>query len=214
MEDILAIMRELFEQWGMPKSIRSDNGEPFGLPSREVIPPMSLWLLGWGIRPILNRPGKPTDNAHVENNQRTSANWVEIDTCADWKDLQQKLDHAASIQRDFYKVRKLGNQTRKQYFPQLYNNPRSFDPEKFDPLPVKEYLQQAIYPRLVSSSGNISLYSKAFFVGRRYKKQPVICQFDAQRNHWKCLNKKEQIIKVIPDLRFEKENLLHLTAFQ
>ena len=58
-------MLDLFREWGIPQALRSDNGEPFGVPSRDVVPFMSLWLAAWGIRPILNRPRRPTDNPNV-----------------------------------------------------------------------------------------------------------------------------------------------------
>jgi len=92
------------------------NGSPFGVPTRDVIPPMSLWLKAWGIMPILNRPKMPTDNPNVENNQHTSARWAEVYKCQNIKQMEQQLDEAAAIQRDHFKVSRLGYATRKQVF--------------------------------------------------------------------------------------------------
>jgi transposase InsO family protein len=78
---------QLFTKWGLPKAFRTDNGMPFGLPSRDSIPIMSLWLKGWGIHPILNRPKHPQDNAKVERAQGTSSRWAEIDKATDIIDL-------------------------------------------------------------------------------------------------------------------------------
>jgi len=117
-------MLDLFRQWGMPKAVRNDNGEPFGVPTRDVVPIMSLWLAAWGIRPILNRPRRPTDNANVENNQGTSARWAETYRCASAGQMQERLDEAARCQRETYKVTRLGKVTRKELFSELYENPR------------------------------------------------------------------------------------------
>ena len=57
---------ELFQQWGMPLSIRVDNGMPLGDPQRKSIPELSLWILAKNIEVIFNRPRQPTDNAKVE----------------------------------------------------------------------------------------------------------------------------------------------------
>lgn len=205
-------MLELFGEWGMPKAVRSDNGEPFGIPSREVVPIMSLWLCAWGINPVLNRPKRPTDNANVENNQRTTARWAEAHNCADAAQLQQRLDDAVRFQREAYKVVRLGKVTRKELFGRLYENPRRFEQSLFDANLAHGLLAKATYPRRVSSSGAVSLYSKGFSVGLKYRDTVVFCRFSPVHTAWVCSHKDGHVIKTIPDDRFSRDNLYHLTV--
>lgn len=207
-------MLDLFAQWGLPKALRSDNGEPFGVPTRDVVPIMSLWLAAWGIKPILNRPRRPTDNAKVENNQHTSARWAEAYQCASIEQMQERLDEAARCQRETYLVTRLGKVTRKELFPELYQNPRKFDQTLFDEKRAYELLAQAIYPRKVSSAGTVALYSKNFSVGLKYNGTVVFCKFSPKDIAWLCLDQNQNILKTIPDNRFSRDNLYNLTVCQ
>lgn len=213
-QQIRQAMLGLFREWGMPKAVRSDNGEPFGVPTRDVVPIMSLWLAAWGIRPILNRPRRPTDNANVENNQGTSARWAEAYGCAGAGQMQQRLDEAARCQREAYKVTRLGKVTRKELFPELYENPRKFDEALFDEKRAYALLSQAVYPRKVSSAGTVAIYSKNFSVGLKHKGTVLFCKFSPKDIAWLCLDKDQHILKTIPDERFSRENLYNLTVCQ
>lgn len=211
---IRAVLVQLFEQWGLPKAIRTDNGSPLGAPSRAVIPIMSLWFAAWGIKHILNRPRRPTDNPNVENNQRTSARWAEVYQCKDHFEMAQKLQEACLYQRDFFKVSRIGKVTRKKLYPKLYQNPRTFDLATFDEHKAYKLLAQAIYPRKVSENGAITIYNKAFSVGAKHRGKVAIVTFFPTEIAWICLDQKKQILKVLPDPRFSKENLFNLTVFQ
>jgi len=208
------MMLDLFREWGMPQALRSDNGEPFGVPSRDVVPFMSLWLVAWGIKAILNRPRRPTDNPNVENNQRTSARWAEAYECSSIEQMQQRLDEAARCQKETYLVTRLGKVTRKELFCELYENPRKFDEKLFDEKRAHELLSQAIYPRKVSSAGTIALYSKNFSVGLKHKGTVVFCKFSPKDIGWLCLDKDQNILTTIPDNRFSRDNLYNLTVCQ
>ncbi|MEL6945083.1 MAG: hypothetical protein AAFO82_20690, partial [Bacteroidota bacterium] len=183
-EEIRQLMLHLFEHWGLPKAIRTDNGEPFGAPSRDVIPFMSLWLEAWGIKAILNRPRTPQQNAHVEANQFTSARWAEITRCQTVKELQACLDEAARFQRDVYPVTRLGNASRKQVFKNLYSIPRPFSVKAFDEQKAYAVLAEANYPRKVSTVGIISLYSNHFNVGKKHNKEIIHVTFDPKNVEW------------------------------
>lgn len=198
----------------MPKAIRTDNGSPFGVPTRDVLPMMSLWLKSWNIEPILNRPKMPTDNPNVENNQHTSARWAEVYQCIDIKQMETQLDEAALIQRDYFKVSRIGYATRKQVFETLYSNPRAFTKAQFVPSRAYEFLEKATYPRLVASSGTIAIYNKAFTVGLKFKGKITLVKFNPKDLSWVCRDKEGTILRTIRDSRFSKENLYSLLICQ
>lgn len=211
---IRALLIRLFKQWGLPKAIRTDNGAPFGVPSRDVVPVLSLWLLAWGIQPILNRPRSPQDNPHVEGNQGTSARWAEVKACQSLEQMQQQLDSACVFQRDHYRVRRIGNKSRKEVFAQLYEKKRPFELASFDINKAYQHLAQVVYPRKVSSNGAFVLYGKQFQAGLPYKGQVVFVKFVPGQVAWMCLDKDQAFIKNIPDDRFSEENLFNLTFYQ
>lgn len=214
MKQAAQLLIELFEQWGKPKAIRSDNGSPIGVPDRNIVPILSLWLAAYGIRHILNRPRRPTDNANVENNQNTSARWADVYNCDDYIQMQEKLDEICVYQREFFKVSRLGQVTRKQLYPKLYSIPTPFDPKDFDVQKAYQLLEKATFPRRVSCNGTISIYSHVFSIGRTYKRQDVILTFCGQQVAWIAHDPKGEQIKVIPDTRFSKENIYNLTVCQ
>ena len=129
---IRSFLIEYFQIWTIPKAIRTDNGLPFGVPSRDVVPIMSLWLKAWGIIPILNRPRRPTDNAKVERAQGTTSRWAEVNNCANLNILHQQLDEVCCLQREKYLVTRLGNVTRARLHLSLQAKPRPFEEAVFD----------------------------------------------------------------------------------
>lgn len=213
-QNLLDLLIQMFQEWGMPKAIRTDNGSPLGAPSRTVIPLVSLWLAAWGVRHILNRPRMPTDNPNVENNQATSARWAEIDSCKDLTEVEMKLAEAGRYQRDHFKVSRLGKVTRKQLYDKLYNNPRPFDQVQFDPQKAYQLLAKAIYPRKISTNGVITIYDQPFSIGAKYRGQIVFVTFDPKEIAWICIDQDKQILKILPDPRFHEQHLYNLTICQ
>lgn len=214
LSDIRSTLLQAFQKWGLPKAIRTDNGDPLGVPSRDAVPIFSLWFIAWGIEHILNSPRRPQQNAQVERNQGTAANWAEVNNCPDRQTLQNRLDYVADIQRNHYQVRKIGNVPRSTLFNDLMQIKRPFVPDAFDEKKAYEYLAKAVYPRKVSSIGSISIHSKPFQAGWQYRNQLVFVKFNPQQVAWTILDDSQNIIKVIPDQRFSKENLFNLTVFQ
>jgi transposase InsO family protein len=205
---------QLFKTWGLPKAFRTDNGMPFGLPSRDAIPLMSLWLKGWCINPILNRPKHPQDNAKVERAQGTSSRWAEIGKATDSIDLQRRLDVIIQEQRDKYPVKRLKYAFRTQVFPDLYDIKRPFDDLKFDVAAVYEFLGAKTLQRKVSTSGDVSIYAKRFHIHLKLKGILVFVKFDPLKMQWMVYNSNKEIVKCIPEDRFSKENILLLTVCQ
>ena len=198
--------------WILPGAIRTDNGEPFGVTTRDVVPIMSLWLKAYGVDHIHNRPRQPQENAKVERAPGTTSRWAEVHKCTNIAQLQQLLTEACIIQREKYPVTRLGNVSRAELHKSLFDKKRPFDKAVFDERKAFEYLANAVMPRKVSSSGNIALYSKVFSVGMKNKGKVMMIKFDPNNMQWIVLYQTGDICKTISDTRFSKENLFSLTC--
>ena len=57
----------MFRKYGLPKVIRSDNGEPFASSSSKLgLTKLSAWLISLGITPDRTKPGSPGQNGSLE----------------------------------------------------------------------------------------------------------------------------------------------------
>jgi transposase InsO family protein len=65
------ILESVFDQYGLPKAIRSDNGPPFATTAPAGLSRLSIWWLKLGIRPERIEPGKPQQNGRIERFHRT-----------------------------------------------------------------------------------------------------------------------------------------------
>jgi hypothetical protein len=206
-EDIRLFMLELFQKWTLPKYIRTDNGEPFGIPTRDVIPIMSLWLKAYGITPILNTPRQPTQNAKVERGQGTTSRWAEVETCPNIEQLYLNLEEACTLQREKYPVARLGKVTRAQLHKSLFENPRPYEKVVFNENEAYIYLSLAVMPRKVSASGNITIYSKTYSVGKCNAGEIMMLKFNPNLLCWNVINQKGAFCKALPDARFKRDKL-------
>ena len=87
---------ELFDQFGLPRAIQSDNGPPFAsVRSLGGITELSAWWLALGIEVVRSRPGKPTDNGghervhadirvEIQGNAARSIRAQQV-VCDDWR---------------------------------------------------------------------------------------------------------------------------------
>jgi hypothetical protein len=71
-------MEVLFERYGLPQAIRSDNGAPFASPHALLgLSQLSVWWLALGIDLERSRPGCPQDNGGHERMHRDIARELE-----------------------------------------------------------------------------------------------------------------------------------------
>lgn len=173
---------------------------------------MSLWLKAWGIAPVLNRPRRPTDNAVVERAQGTTSRWAELGKCANLSVLQQRLDEACWLQREKYPVTRLGNVTRGQLHESLWAKTRPFDKALFDEKKAYGHLSKLVMPRKVGENGMVVIYDKAFSVGAQNRRKTVFVKSNPLEPEWSVFDSTGNLIKTIPDPRFNRENLFNLTC--
>jgi transposase InsO family protein len=65
------VFRRLFEEFGLPDRIRSDNGVPFATTTLARLSSLSAWWVRLGILPDLIEPGCPQQNGRHERMHRT-----------------------------------------------------------------------------------------------------------------------------------------------
>lgn len=64
-------LERVFEDFGLPEAIRSDNGSPFGSTGAGGLSSLSVWWLKMGIEPRYIPPSSPQDNGRHERMHRT-----------------------------------------------------------------------------------------------------------------------------------------------
>jgi transposase InsO family protein len=65
------IFARLFQEYGLPKRIRTDNGVPFATTTLARLSKLSAWWVRLGILPELIEPGRPAQNGRHERMHRT-----------------------------------------------------------------------------------------------------------------------------------------------
>jgi len=146
-----------FRLYGLPFSIRTDNGSPFASIGLGRLSMLSVWWIRLGIRPVRGRPKQPQDNGRHERMHRT----LKAET------TRPPAQESRGQQRLFDGFRKEFNEERPhealgQKPPaRLYKpSPRSY-PEQ---IPTVEY--PAYYEvRKVGSGGMFGWHSKPVFIG-------------------------------------------------
>lgn len=204
----------IFKRWGMPDAIRIDNGQPFGDPQRVTIPPLALWLLAINVRPIWNRPRRPTDNACVERMQGTTSRWAEVRRVENLEHLQQRLDRFIKLQREHYRVDRLQGQTRLEAYPAVKQPRRPYLQDGFDARRVYAFLAQCSFVRKVASNGRITIYEQGYQVGAAWRHQRVQIQLDASTREWIIRDAQGQIIRRQKAKRLSPRDIRKLTVTQ
>jgi putative transposase len=65
------IFTRIFQEYGLPERIRTDNGVPFATVSLARLSTLSAWWVRLGVLPELIEPGKPQQNGRHERMHRT-----------------------------------------------------------------------------------------------------------------------------------------------
>jgi hypothetical protein len=182
-------------RWGFIGVFRADNGSPFGDPSRQALSALNLHLIALGIRVKLNPPRSPTKNAKVERNQGTTNRWADPPQCANYLELQARLDQVLRDQRDHYATRTCAGKTRAQQYPLLFQNPKRFHPCDFEIQRLYDYLAKGSWQRKVSAQGVITLFAQYYQVGYAFRGTTISIAFDPLNVQWVFKTQKGVLIK-------------------
>jgi transposase InsO family protein len=83
MEPTWATLVRVFQRNGLPTTLHTDNGVPFGTSGHGRFSTISVRLMKYGIQPVYNRPGHPQDNGRLERLNRTILEHTAIDPAYD-----------------------------------------------------------------------------------------------------------------------------------
>ena len=193
---VVAVANRCFEQWGLPKCIKIDNGHPLVDPKNRDMPTLAfLWFIGLGIEMIQNQPRSPQQNGIVEGLQGTCASWVNPKGKQSPVELQEALDECSIFQREYYRIPGKQNKTRKELFPELYQNSRRYDPNGFCMQRVEQFLAKKVWTRKVKRSGEIRFRGHYIYLGTKFKAQTVYLTFDPGENQWMVRDERGTLLK-------------------
>jgi len=83
---------KLFNEYGLPQRIRTDNGVPFASSAIARLSALSVWWLKLGIYPEQIEPGKPQQNGKHERMHRTLKKEATVPPEKDIKAQQKRFD--------------------------------------------------------------------------------------------------------------------------
>jgi transposase InsO family protein len=109
-------LRDVFEQFGLPQVIRSDNGSPFASKAPAGLSELSVWWLKLGIRHERIAPGKPQQNGRHERMHLT----LKLDTAmpprGSRRAQQRAFDHFRQQYNEERPHEALGNRVPAEFF--------------------------------------------------------------------------------------------------
>ena len=193
LRQLQAALRLGFAQWHtLPAEVQTDHEAVCVGQARQAFPGLfTLWLIGLGIRPVLIRPGTPTDNAEVERCHQTLYNYALAGPAADTLPHLQQALHGA-VQELAYELPSQADGCHGRppvaAHPELLCPPRPFAAEQelasFDLGRVDTYLASFLWQRTVSATGEVSLGDKYYTVRPTYAHRQVLVCFDPTPRHF------------------------------
>ena len=196
-----AWLRDCFECWGRPRTIRVDNGAPWGSTS-DLPSALALWLIGLGITLVWNPPNRPTANGKIERFNGLIDTWGDPRRCASWQAWQACITWLVQMQSAVYPS--IQGQSRLQAFPALRSVDRARryracrEAAEWHLDYVTQFLATLRCPRKVDSSGKISIYGHNYKVGKRFVRQIVWLRFDPTHSNWLVQDSGGVTVKHLP----------------
>lgn len=104
--DVVNILSGLKFTRGVPESIKVDNGPEF------ISKTLNLWCYNERVKLQFSRPGKPTDNAHIESFNGSFRNeCLQLQWFLSLEDAREKIENWRNNYNDFRPHSSLGYQT-------------------------------------------------------------------------------------------------------
>jgi transposase InsO family protein len=92
-EDCKPIFDKVFQEYGLPGMIHTDNGPPFGSPvALRRMTTLSVWFMELGIIPVYSDPGHPQQNGRHERMHKDLKAEATRPPGAGWRSQQRKFE--------------------------------------------------------------------------------------------------------------------------
>lgn len=195
LENARSVLRSCFSHWGtLPDEIQTDGESALvNQPEGSFPNAFTLWLVGLGIKHVVIRSGKPTDNAEVERCHRTINDYAIVgNEDANVTQLQHILDRSVHELNFELPSRAEGCNGLAPVVahPELLQPRRSFRPELelaiFELKKVDDYLATFTWERKVGKTGQITIGGshQTYSVGRAYARRQILVRFDPTDRHF------------------------------
>lgn len=86
------VFKRAFKTYGLPHTIKSDNGAPFATTALGRLSKLSVWWIKLGINPVLTQPARPYQNGVHERMHKTLKNESTIPPSSDLKAQQRRFN--------------------------------------------------------------------------------------------------------------------------
>ena len=186
---VKARLTTVFRHYGVPRSILSDNGSPWGLAGRGGLTSLEAWLLQLGVEPWHGRAAHPQTQGKVERFHGTIAAEVFA---------QRQFPDLAAAQTAFDRLRAIDNHDR-PHEALAYAVPASrYRPS---PRPFPETMPQITYGpedavRIVTVHGSIQWQRHRYFVGRGLVGHPVAVRPMPEDGRWEVYFCQRQVATI------------------
>ena len=197
-QTVQTVLQRVFERYGMPRRINTDNGSPWGTAGQGALSGLGVWLIRLGVHLSHSRPLHPQTNGKEERFHRTlKAEVLRQRHFSDFDSVQSQFDRWRQIYNCQRPHEALNMQTPAQrYHASHISMPRT--------LPAIEY-DSNLLVRKVQQGGWISLLGKNVRISKALIGQSVAlkadCDIDGRYDIYYCHQYIDSIsLKSVDDL--------------
>ena len=159
------ILERAFREYGLPWTIRSDNGPPFASVGLGSLSPLAVWWVKLGIVPERIEPGHPEQNGRLERLHRT----LKAETASPPRATTRRQQRAFDTFRQTYNIERpheaLGQQPPARHY---HASPRSYPSRVRAP----EY-DVEMTVRQVRTNGQIKWKGNTIYLSESLKGEPI-----------------------------------------
>lgn len=155
----------VFKEFGLPRTLRTDNGPPFASVGLGGLSELAVWLIRLGVMPERSRPAHPQDNGSHERMHRTLKQETANPPRSNPREQQKAFGHFQVEFNDERPHESIDMKTPSEiYTPSSRPFPRK--------LPEIEYSQGST-TRLVTTNGTINFRDKRIYLSNALVDQTV-----------------------------------------